>query len=148
MIAGPLPGHVGGVSHAKTGSQIMDDLLKAAYAADGGMNDMEGGAAAAEKLPPQQQHASAFMDEQAYATLAGPMAPATPKKPVMKWLTEVKTPTQPNGPEMPPTPEMPASATMPYLLSGGRLPEAPKPAYYGRDTMTTDTTNTSVRWYG
>jgi hypothetical protein len=154
-IAPPLPGQVGGPALNKTNTQIMDDLMKAAYMADGGMNDMEGAyGGGADKQPPQlppQQQVSAFMDEKAYAALAGPMTPMTPmtpKPPVMQWLTEVKTPTQPNGPEIPPTPEMPASATMPRLTTGGRLPEPPQPAYYGRDTMTTDTTNTSVRWYG
>jgi hypothetical protein len=138
----------------------MDDLMKAAYAADNnGTNNMEGAyyaPAAASKVspvpqlpPPQQQDSSeVFMDEKAYAALERPATPGEPKKPVMKWLNEVKTPTQPNGPEIPPTPEMPPSATMPRLTYGGRVPEPPRPAYYGRDTMTTDTTGTSVRWYG
>lgn len=151
-VSGPLPGHVAGHNPAKTNTQIMDDLMKAAYANDSGMNDMEGAyAPAVPKLPPQlpaHPQAGAFMDEKAYAALAGPPTPGTPKKPVMKWLDEVKTPTQPNGPEIPPTPDMPPSATMPRLMPGGRLPDPPRPAYYGRDTMTTDTTNTSVRWFG
>lgn len=147
--------------------------MKAAYAADGGTNDMEGAygyglAISDEKfgpltsspphLPPVHQpqqntgKGPGFMlDETAYIALAGaPLTPATTvsseKKPVMKWLTEVKTPTQPNGPEIPPTPNMPFSATMPS--AGGRVPEPPRQAYFGRDTMTTDTTGTDVRWYG
>jgi hypothetical protein len=172
-VTGPLPGKVGGQNQAKTNTQILDDLMKAAYAADnGGTNDMEGAyyaPAAAPKLPspppqlpPLHQHqprqspseanhdheVEVFMDEKAYAALERPPTPGEPKKPVIKWLNEVKTPTQPNGPEIPPTPEMPPSATMPRLTYGGRVPEPPKPAYYGRDTMTTDTTGTSVRWYG
>jgi hypothetical protein len=142
----------------------MDDLMKAAYATENGANDMEGVGAYAPKPPPpqlppppqhqhqhqhqhQQEEVSVFMDEKAYAALAGPPTPASPqRKPVMRWLDGVKTPTQPNGPEIPPTPAMPQSATMPS--GGGRAVEPPKPAYYGRDTMTTDTTNTSVRWFG
>ncbi|KAH6854820.1 hypothetical protein B0I37DRAFT_363108 [Chaetomium sp. MPI-CAGE-AT-0009] len=153
-VTGPLPGRVGGQNAAKTNTQIMDDLMKAAYAANNGGNDME----SAYAPPPKQQTANLFMDEKAYMTLAGPPTPApapppippsptpTAQKPVMRWLDEVRTPTQPNGPEIPPTPLMPPSATMPS--AGGRAVDPPKPAYYGRDTMTTDTTATSVRWYG
>jgi hypothetical protein len=138
----------------------MDDLMKAAYATNDGTNDMQGAyAPPVPKLPPQlppqdheHEHGAVglgFMDEKAYAALAGPPTPATPQKPVMRWLDEVKPPSMPNGPEIPPTPEMPTSArTSRVMVSGGRVPEPPKPAYYGRDTMTTDTTNTSVRWYG
>lgn len=151
--------------------------MKAAYATDNGFNDMEGAYAppppakqqsqfqqqqapqsmlsAAPQLPAHQQGSAFFMDEKAYAALAGPPTPrvSKEKKPVMKWLDEVKTPTQPNGPEMPLTPELPPSATLPRMPAGGpggdgRVPDPPRPAYYGRDTMTTDTTNTSVRWYG
>ncbi|KAK4156774.1 hypothetical protein C8A00DRAFT_12350 [Chaetomidium leptoderma] len=154
-VTGPLPGHVGGPNAAKTNIQIMDDLMKAAYAADNGTNSMEGAyAPALPKLPPQlpqHQQTRVFLDEKAYFALAGPDAPATPKKPVMRWLDDVRTPTQPNGPEIPPSPAMPPSATMPRMVpggGGGRVPDPPQPAYFGRDTMTTDTTNTSVRWYG
>ncbi|KAK3897843.1 hypothetical protein C8A05DRAFT_38580 [Staphylotrichum tortipilum] len=175
-VTQPLPGRVAGNSQVKTNTQIMDELMKAAYATDNGFNDMEGGYAplsaskqhplqqqpplqsmisAAPQLPARQQASSFFMDEKAYAALAGPLTPreSKQKKPVMKWLDEVKTPTQPNGPEMPPTPELPPSATLPRMPAGGpggdsRIPDPPRPAYYGRDTMTTDTTNTSVRWYG
>ena len=126
--------------------------MKAAYASNNGGNDMEGAYAPppVPKLPPQQQYqeeVNVFMDEKAYAALAGPPTPATAQKPVMRWLDGVKTPTQPNGPEIPPTPAMPHnSATMPS--GGARGLQPPKPAYYGRDTMTTETTNTDVRWYG
>ncbi len=123
--------------------------MLAAYATENDMNDIEGTFAPAIPKPPPQQM-SAFMDEKAYAALAGAPTPATlalPVKPVMRWLDGVKTPTQPDGPEIPPTPDMRASAAMP-MMSGGRVPEPPKTAYFGRDTMTTDTTNTSVRWYG
>ncbi|KAK4119324.1 hypothetical protein N657DRAFT_260911 [Parathielavia appendiculata] len=153
-VTGPLPGEVGGKNQAKTNTQIMDDLMRAAYATDKGSNDMEGAYAPAVPKPTpqlsQQQHeeAAVFMDEKAYAALQRPQTPGSPKEPVMDWLHEVKTPTQPNGPEMPPTPETPSTAAMPRLMHGGRVPEPPKPAYHGRDTMTTDTTNTSVRWYG
>ncbi|KAK3311002.1 uncharacterized protein B0T15DRAFT_489638 [Chaetomium strumarium] len=157
-IGGPLPGRVGGQDHVKTNSQIMDELMRAAYSADNGTNDMEG-AFAPTKLPQQQQQqqTNAFMDEKAYVALAGPPIPAPPpvavSVPVTQWLSEVKTPTQPNGPEMPPTPQMPPSATLPrpglpHLAGGGRVPEPPRPAYFGRDTMTTETTNTTARWYG
>ena len=155
-VTGPLPGTIGGHNAAKTNTQIMDDLMKAAYATENGTNDMESAYAppAVSKLPPQlpppqhqQQEVSVFMDEKAYVALAGPPTPASPqRKPVMRWLNAVQTPTQPNGPEIPPTPAMPQSATMPS--GGGRVLEQPRPAYYGRDTMTTDTTNTSVRWFG
>ncbi|KAL2133868.1 hypothetical protein VTI74DRAFT_1540 [Chaetomium olivicolor] len=156
-IGGPLPGKVGAPAPVKTNTQIMDDLMKAAYAVDGGesISDVLAPAPTVPRLPPQlppPQQQNVFIDEKAYAALAGPPTPGEPKKPVMKWLNEVKTPTQPNGPEIPPTPEMPSSATMPRLPNesrgGGRVPEPPGPAYFGRDTMTTDTTNTSVRWYG
>ena len=150
-VTAPLPGRVGGQNAAKTNTQIMDDLMKAAYNAENGMNDMESGTwPAVAKEPPQiaaEKQGSAFMDEKAYAALAGPGAPKTPVKPVMRWLDDVRTPTQPNGPEIPPTPDMRGSLGLP-MMSGGRVPEAPKTAYFGRDTMTTDTTNTSVRWYG
>lgn len=148
----------------------MDDLMKAAYAAQnaGGnnTNDMEvayASAASMPKLPPNlQQHPAyqheetanamgIFMDEKAYAALERPPTPGEPKKPVMKWLSEVKTPVQPNGPEIPPTPKMPPSVgrlTVTYGGGGGRVPEQPRPAYFGRETMTTETTETSVRWYG
>ncbi|KAL2168362.1 hypothetical protein VTG60DRAFT_7340 [Thermothelomyces hinnuleus] len=168
-VTGPLPGRVGGPNAAKTNSQIMDDLMKAAYAADNGKNDMAGAYAppAEPKLPPQQfqqqqqqsyqqqqpyqeqryQEVNVYMDEKAYMALAGPPTPRSNMKPVMQWLEGVKTPTQPNGPEIPPTPAMPHnSATMP---SGGtRGLQQPKPAYYGRETMTTETTNTTARWFG
>jgi len=106
-VTAPLPGRVGGHNAAKTNTQIMDDLMKAAYATENGTNDMESGMwPAASKEPPQLpagKQTSAFMDEKAYAALAGPGAPATPVKPVMRWLDDVRTPTQPNGPEIPPT---------------------------------------------
>ena len=150
-VTAPLPGKVGGHNPAKTNTQIMDDLMKAAYGAENGTNDMESGVwPAASKDPPQLpagKQTSAFMDEKAYAALAGPGAPPTPAKPVMRWLDDVRTPTQPNGPEIPPTPDMRGSVGLP-MMSGGGVPEPPKTAYFGRDTMTTDTTNTSVRWYG
>ncbi|AEO54591.1 hypothetical protein MYCTH_2297305 [Thermothelomyces thermophilus ATCC 42464] len=170
-VTGPLPGRLGGPNAAKTNTQIMDDLMKAAYAADNGKNDMAGAYAppAEPKLPPQQfqkqqqqqqshqqqqpyqeqrhQEVNVYMDEKAYMALAGPPTPGSTMKPVMQWLEGVKTPTQPNGPEIPPTPAMPHnSATMP---SGGtRGLQQPKPAYYGRETMTTETTNTTARWFG
>ncbi|KAK4236025.1 hypothetical protein C8A03DRAFT_36103 [Achaetomium macrosporum] len=160
-IGGPLPGRVGGHDHVKTNTQIMDELMRAAYSAENGTNDMEGAFAPAKQPPPQQQQqTSAFMDEKAYVALAGPPTPAPvhvsvppQQKPLMKWLSEIKTPTQPNGPGIPPSPEMPPSATLPRPglpndAGGGRVPEPPRPAYFGRDTMTTETTNTSVRWYG
>jgi hypothetical protein len=129
--------------------------MRAAYATENDMDDMEGAfAPAVSKQPrqfPAQQQTSAFMDEKAYAALAGaptPGSPALPIKPVMRWLDGVKTPTQPDGPEIPPMPDMRASATSMPRLTGGGLPEPPGTAYFGRDTMTTDTTNSSVRWYG
>lgn len=134
--------------------------MKAAFATENGRNDMEGAYApglpkAPPQLPPQQQ-VSAFMDERAYAALVRPETPGMPRKPVMRWLDAVQTPTQPNGPEFPPTPEIPPSATMPRLQPNGRIPQpqSSRPALNVRDTMTTDTTgttdttNTSVRWYG
>jgi hypothetical protein len=132
--------------------------MRAAYSAENGTNDMEG-AFAPTKQPPQhqQEQTSAFMDEKAYVALAGPPIPPPPpaavSAPVSQWLSEVKTPTQPNGPEIPPTPQMPPSATLPrpglpHLAGGGRVPDPPMPAYFGRDTMTTETTNTTARWYG
>lgn len=146
-IVGPFPDKVGDPAPVKTNTQIMDELMKAAYATDGGANGMQGAYGSTEKLPlPEQQNV--FLDEKAYAALAGPLTPGSPKKPVMEWLTEVKTPTQPNGPEMPPSPQMPPSVTMQPMPSGGRVPDPPKPAYFGRETMTTETTNTSARWYG
>ena len=178
-VTGPLPGRVGGQNAAKTNTQIMDDLMKAAYATNNGENDMQGAylpyRPEQQQQQQQQQPSGAFMDEKAYISLAGPptptpatappparalppMAPPSPtptaQKPVMRWLDEVRTPTQPNGPEIPPTPAMPQSATMmpPPVATmpsgGGRPLDPPRPAYYGRDTMTTDTTGTSVRWFG
>ncbi|GAB1311565.1 hypothetical protein MFIFM68171_01775 [Madurella fahalii] len=133
-IGGPIPGGIGIHDPTKTNTKIMDELMTAAYAAGGDRNDMEG----------------AFLDEKAYAALGGSLTPQT-SKPVVEWLDDVKSPTQPNGPEIPPSPSVPPSATLPrpgLPMSSGRIPEPPGPAYYGRDTMTTDTTNTSVRWYG
>lgn len=133
-IGGPIPVGIGIHDSSKTNTKIMDNLMTAAYAADNGRNDMEG----------------TFMDEKAYAALAGPPTPQG-SKPVVEWLDDVRSPTQPDGPEMPPPPEVPPSATLPrpgLPISSGRIPAPPRPAYYGRDTMTTDTTNTSVRWYG
>ncbi|KAJ4302509.1 Sir2 histone deacetylase Hst2 [Collariella sp. IMI 366227] len=128
----------------------MDDLMRAAYRVDGGGSITGIVTPAALRLPPQPPPEDPFMDEKAYAALAGPPTPWGPKKPVLNWLDGVKTPVQPNGPEIPLTPEIPPSATMPLRLPSdstgrGRLPEPPKPAYYGRDTMTTETTNTTGR---
>lgn len=126
-IGGPLPVRVGDRPPVKTNTQIMDDLMRAAYAAESGggggaANGMERGFAPGNKPPPPPPPAAQpkgpFMDEKAYAALVGPPSPGSPKKPVMRWLDGVRPPTQPNGPEFPPTPEMPASATMPRLPGG------------------------------
>jgi hypothetical protein len=137
---------VGGHNPAKTNTQIMDDLMRAAYAAENGTNDMEGASSPAAPAKAVPQQPGAFLDEKAYAALARPAtppAPGSPVKPVMRWLDAVKTPTQPNGPEMPPTPDIRES--LPVMTAAGGMPP-PKRAYFGRDTMTTDTTGTSVRW--
>lgn len=141
----------------KTNTKIIDDLMKAAYAAENGGNDMAFASAYGPDkfgLPPPQ--AAAFMDEKAYIALAGPPTPRTPKKPVSQWLNNVTTPRQSRGPVFPPSPSLPPDAdeppirtnpnAIPGTITGPRL-DPPRPTY-GRDTMTTDTTNTSVRWYG
>jgi hypothetical protein len=137
----------------------MDDLMRAAYLADSGMNDMESASAAAPmataaRPPPraqQQQHqqtSELFLDEKAYTALAGSLpTPGSPKKPVLRWLSGVKTPVLPHGPKMPPLPP-PVSGLPPGGAGRGRVPDPPRPAYFGRETMTTETTNTSVRWFG
>ncbi|SPQ19149.1 5374976d-d8d6-4a2d-91e4-43e524fbfa71 [Thermothielavioides terrestris] len=159
-IGGPVFGKAGG-GHppVKTNTQIMDDLMRAAYLADSGMNDMESASAAAPmataaRPPPraqQQQHqqtSELFLDEKAYTALAGSLpTPGSPKKPVLRWLSGVKTPVLPHGPKMPPLPP-PVSGLPPGGAGRGRVPDPPRPAYFGRETMTTETTNTSVRWFG
>lgn len=145
--------------NGKTNTKIMDDLMKAAYDAENGNDREYSGAFGPDKkyppqLPPPQQ--AAFMDEKAYVALAGQLTPRTPKKPVSQWLDNVKTPRQSQGPAFPPSPSFPPDADMapipnnpdaiPGTITGPRL-QPPRPVY-GRDTMTTDTTNTSVRWYG
>ncbi|KAK4168777.1 hypothetical protein QBC43DRAFT_309667 [Cladorrhinum sp. PSN259] len=129
----------------------------------------------ASQLPTQQQ--SAWLDEKAFVALGGELTPRTPKKPVSRWLEAVQTPRQSRGPAFPPSERMSRSSRqstmrfpirlstspprnpavpqannglrppMPGTIAGDRL-EPPKPAYNARETMTTDTTSTSVRWYG
>ncbi|KAK4178274.1 hypothetical protein QBC36DRAFT_109031 [Triangularia setosa] len=133
----------------KTNTAIMDDLMKAAYAAEHGNNDMEfyGG------YPGDQKDIHPNMiDEKAYVALTGHLTPGTPKKPVSTWLGGIVTPRQSQGPVFPPSPmyseaeRPPMPTTIPGTMAVPKL--QPPPPAKARTTMTTDTTNTSVRWYG
>ncbi|KAK4660033.1 hypothetical protein QC762_115550 [Podospora pseudocomata] len=137
----------------KTNTAIMDDLMKAAYQAENG-NDMEyyGG------YPPDKKELHPNMiDEKAYVALAGHLTPRTPKKPVSTWLGGIVTPRQSQGPAFPPSPmyseaerreneRRQVGSTIPGTMAVPKL--QPPPPAKARTTMTTDTTNTSVRWYG
>ncbi|KAK0668547.1 hypothetical protein QBC41DRAFT_121727 [Cercophora samala] len=137
----------------KTNTAIMDNLMKAAYQAENG-NDMEyyGG------YPPDKKELHPNMiDEKAYVALAGHLTPRTPKKPVSTWLGGLVTPRQSQGPAFPPSPmyseaerredeRRQVGSTIPGTMAVPKL--QPPPPAKARTTMTTDTTNTSVRWYG
>ncbi|KAK4199813.1 hypothetical protein QBC40DRAFT_78347 [Triangularia verruculosa] len=137
----------------KTNTAIMDDLMRAAYEAENG-NDMEyyGGS------PPDKKEIHPNMiDEKAYVALAGHLTPRTPKKPVSTWLGGIVTPRQSQGPVFPPSPmyseaermeseRRQIGSTIPGTMAVPKL--QPPPPAKARTTMTTDTTNTSVRWYG
>ncbi|EGZ72620.1 hypothetical protein NEUTE2DRAFT_106472 [Neurospora tetrasperma FGSC 2509] len=72
----------------KTNSEVINDLIRAAYAAEGeGRNTM------ADAHDAANQH---YLDEKAYAMLAGhpPTPAATEKRGVSKWLADVMTPRQ------------------------------------------------------
>ncbi|KAK0733770.1 hypothetical protein B0T26DRAFT_36111 [Lasiosphaeria miniovina] len=140
-VAPPLPflppPKFGRVS--KTNTDIMDNLMRAAYQAEGGQNDMESRVNAVEK--------PGFMDEKAYAMLAGRPAPPERKrqKPISRWLDGLMTPrVQSRVPSMPPTP-----GTLP------RRPESlvpqlppPLPSYLkNRDTVDTSTGLSTGDWY-
>ncbi|KAK0737425.1 hypothetical protein B0T21DRAFT_383401 [Apiosordaria backusii] len=133
----------------KTNTAIIDDMMKAAYAAENGSNDMEyyGG------YPREQKEVHPnFLDEKAYVALAGHLTPRTPKKPVSTWLGGIVTPRQSQGPVFPPSPmyseaeRPPMPTTIPGTMAVPKL--EPPPPIASRQTMTTDTTSTSVRWYG
>ncbi|KAK3996396.1 hypothetical protein QBC44DRAFT_147622 [Cladorrhinum sp. PSN332] len=163
----------------KTNTKIIDDLMKAAYDAENGGNDMAG-VYWQEKYAPQlpEKKQSAWLDPKAFTALGGQLTPHTPKKPVSRWLEAVQTPRDSRGPggfppsermsrqsrqstmrfpirlstSPPRSPDAPQESNglrppMPGTMAGDRL-EPPRPVYNARETMTTDTTNTSVRWYG
>jgi hypothetical protein len=122
--------------NTKTNSEMMNGLMKAAYAAEGGMNDME-----------TFGRGPGFMDEKAYAKLEG--QPITGgRKPVSRWLSGIITPsTRSRPPSMPPTPgQVPA---MPRRES--QLTELPPPP--PNHVMTRNATDSSERdpsedvWY-
>ncbi|KAJ4379946.1 hypothetical protein N0V85_008807, partial [Neurospora sp. IMI 360204] len=72
--------------YSKTNSEMINDLMRAAYASEGGGNNMAAAYGHAD------QH---YIDEKAYAMLAGqPPTPATEKRGVSKWLADVMTPRQ------------------------------------------------------
>lgn len=72
---------------SKTNSEMINDMVRAAYASNNGVpvNNMQG------------QHADHYIDEKAYAMLAGhpptPSVAGTEKRGVSKWLADVMTPT-------------------------------------------------------
>lgn len=72
----------------KTNSEVINDLIRAAYAAEGeGRNTM------ADAHDAANQH---YLEEKAYAMLAGhpPTPAATEKRGVSKWLADIMTPRQ------------------------------------------------------
>ncbi|KAK4103342.1 hypothetical protein N658DRAFT_484912 [Parathielavia hyrcaniae] len=140
-VPGPLPGQAGGQTQAKTNAQILDDLLKAAYATDNGGNNIQGAYApavqqSAFQQQQQQMEVPVFMDEKAYAALQRPQTPDPPRKPTISWVQGVRPP-MPNAP-----PQMPPSARM----YGPGVPQPLKPVYPRRDTMPTERRVTSIRW--
>lgn len=155
--------------NAKTNTKIMDDLMRAAYDSENGGNDMAGAG-----FYGINEKQSAWLDEKAFVALGGELTPRRTSKPVNRWLSAIETPRQ-SRPGFPPSERMSTQSTtrfpirlsqspppgnpnvpqanggmrppMPGTMAGDRL-EPPKPAYNARETMTTDTTSTSVRWYG
>ncbi|KAK4227520.1 hypothetical protein QBC38DRAFT_416858 [Podospora fimiseda] len=142
-------------ANPKTNTKIMDDLMKAAYDAENGGNDMAA-------VYWQEKQQSTWLDPKAFAALGGEPTPRTPKKPVSRWLEAVQTPRDSRGPEgfpirlstspPPRNPNVPQPTNgirppMPGTMAGDRV-EPPKPVYNARETMTTDTTGSSGRWYG
>ncbi|EAA33726.2 hypothetical protein NCU07582 [Neurospora crassa OR74A] len=108
----------------KTNSEVINDLIRAAYAAEGeGRNTM------ADAHDAANQHN--YLDEKAYAMLAGhpPTPAATEKRGVSKWLADVMTPRQSTismaqkwpYPVDPPPETMPVGGGGTYMPSGNGM---------------------------
>lgn len=170
ILAPPMVG-----INKKTNSEMMNDLMQAAYKAEGGYSrdseagtfgKKDGNVAFGEKGGP------GFMNETTYTALAGPPTPA-PKGPVGNWLSGVKTPHQSGAPPIrdnwpvseyasgpppaQPTPSLPKQAApwQQQEVPVGRPPMPdflpPQPAFqrdprYTTTTTTTSSDGTDVRW--
>lgn len=119
----------------KTNSEMINDMMRAAYAAEGGGNNM----AAA--------HADHYIDEKAYAMLAGhpptPSVAGTEKRSVSKWLGDVMTPNPSTAPAPPRQSAMsqkwpyPVDPPMPAAVQQGQGPLPVGMPGYGNTGSTT-----------
>ncbi|KAK3338716.1 hypothetical protein B0H65DRAFT_281374 [Neurospora tetraspora] len=116
--------------YSKTNSEMINDLMRAAYAT-------ENGGAGGNNMAAAYGHADHYIDEKAYAMLAGqpptPSVAGTEKRGVSKWLADVMTPRQSSISQRWPYPVDPPES-LPSPVAQGRGMSG-----YGNNGTTTST---------